>query len=173
MKELYVQKGLTQKEIAEQIGVSQPCISRWMKQFGITTRCPDPWSPEEEQMLKESYRTLSKQEICTRLPDRSWNAIKLKAMDLGVAKSAEHRNSDETIEQLRTLSRANRVKVNFSRTTQIGYVLGVIDGDGFHNNTTTIGLEVVSASFADKFCEALNSIGLNPDRGTRQKKETV
>lgn len=174
LNELYNENGLTQKEIAERFNVTQSYISRQMNDHGITTRHPNPWSETETTVLQKHYNELSRKEIERRLPDRSWNAIKLKAIEMGLARSAEeYRNSDEVAEKLRSLAEENTIAVDFEAVETLSYILGVVDGDGFHNNTTTVGLEVTSTAFADKFYASLESVGLNPGRRRMQGKETI
>jgi len=106
--------------------------------------------------------------------DRSWNSIKLKAMDLGLARDHnEYRKSDEVKEQLRGLAAENAIEVDFGEIELVSYVMGVVDGDGFHDLEGTIGLEVKNPDFADKFSVALEDIGLNPSQGERRGKVTV
>lgn len=145
-----------------------------MKEFGIKSSHAGFWSSEEEDVLAQNYRSSSKDELIRLLPGRTWQAIKLKAMDLGLSTPLEeHRCSQEVRQILKENSEKRRVDVDFSKTAEISYVMGVIDGDGFHDQKGTIGLEVVSKHFADKFVSHLESIGLNPGRGQRRGQETV
>lgn len=170
---LYNEENLTQKEIASRLEVTQSYISRKMKEYELESDYPGFWSEEEKSELEENYRAETKQELITRFEDRSWNSIKLKAMEIGVAKSAEeHRNSDKVKSKLRELAKSKRKDINFEQTNKLSYILGVVDGDGFHDNKGSIGLEVTNTDFADKFEEALNSIGLNPGRGKRNRSES-
>lgn len=173
MAELYHEKGLTQKKIAERLDVTQGCISKRMKEHGINSGY-DFWSEDEEKILQKNYKQVSKQEAIELLPGRSWEAIKLKAMELGLSTPIEkHRKSKEVIRQLRKNSEENTLEVDFGRGAALSYVLGVIDGDGFHDRNGAVGLETKSKEFADKFADSLKSIGLNPGRGNRRGKETV
>lgn len=170
----YIEKDLSQREIAEKFDLSQPCISKKMKKYEIDSDYTGFWSEEEEQKLKQNYRQKSKKEVIELLPDRSWEAIKLKAMDLGLAKSIEeHRNSEEVAEILRKNSEEKMVEIDYDKVGHVSYVLGVIDGDGYHDNKGSIGLEVKLKDFADKFKRSLEEIGFNPGRGQRRGKETV
>jgi len=170
----YVKKDLSQREIAERFDLTQPCISKKMKKFGIDSDYTGFWSEEEEQKLRQNYRQKSKKEVMSLLPDRSWEAIKLKAMDLGLARDQkEYRKSDEVRERLRKNSEENMVQIDYGKIGHVSYVLGVIDGDGFHDNKGSIGLEVKLKDFADKFKQSLEEIGFNPGRGQRRGKETV
>jgi len=38
LKRLYHQERLSQYEIGDRFGVSQPCIQKWMEKYGIETR---------------------------------------------------------------------------------------------------------------------------------------
>ncbi|MFB6191141.1 MAG: hypothetical protein ABEJ64_01835 [Candidatus Nanohaloarchaea archaeon] len=132
------------------------------------------WSEKEEKLLRENYKDVSKSEMLSLLPERSWESIKLKAIDLGLTTPlVEHRQSEEVLEQLRENAEENMVEVDFHKKRLVSYVMGVIDGDGFHDGSSAIGLETKSERFADKFSDALGDIGLNPGRGTRRGKETV
>ncbi len=170
----YVEKDLSQREIAEKFDLTQGCISKKMKKFGIDSDYTGFWSKEEKQKLRENYRERSKKEVMSLLPDRSWEAIKLKAMDLGLSKPiSEHRKSNEVAEILRKNAEESMVEIDYDKIDHVSYVLGVIDGDGFHDNKGLIGLEVNLKEFADKFKQSLEEIGLNPGRGQRRGKETV
>lgn len=174
LERLYVQEGLKQREIAKKFGVTQSWISKKMTEYGINSRYAGCWTEREEEILKKNYKQVSKGELLSLLPDRSWEAIKLKAMDFGLTiPIEEHRRSEEVLERLRKNAQENAIEVDMSSLEDISYVIGVIDGDGFHDNKGTIGLEVKSSRFADKFAEVLDEIGLNPGRGKRRDKETV
>lgn len=170
----YVEKDFSQREIAEKFDLTQSCISKKMKKFGIDSDHTGFWSEEEEQKLSQNYRQKSKKEVMSLLPDRSWEAIKLKAMDLGLARDQEeYRKSDEVRERLRKNAEEKMVEIEYDKIDHVSYVLGVIDGDGFHDKKGTIGLEVKLGGFADKFKRSLEEIGFNPGRGQRRGKETV
>ncbi|MFB6076965.1 MAG: hypothetical protein ABEK12_02450 [Candidatus Nanohaloarchaea archaeon] len=175
LKHLYHEQELTQGEIAERLGLSQACISRRMDEDGIDTGHV-PWTDEDEQLLADRYGDADREELASIFPGRTWNAIKLKAMKLDVSMSARQlQNSDEVARHLRSLARDSVLEIDHSKHKQLSYILGVVDGDGFHNDTDTVGLEVNSATFADKFADALGDIGLNPGRGCREERgrETV
>lgn len=174
LRYLYVNKDLTQREIAEKLDLTQGCISKKMKEFGIESDHTGFWSENEEQKLERNYNECSKEEIRSMLPNRSWEAIKLKAMELGVATPIEeHRHSDEVRERLQRNTEQNMIKADYDRKEEVSYILGVVDGDGFHDKKGTIGLEVKFSGFADKFEESLKNVGFNPGRGKRRGKETV
>lgn len=171
---LYSEEGKTQKELAKKFGVSQSWISRKMDEFGLETRTARKWTRSEENILKEKYGCSSREDLEEIFSDRSWNAIKLKAMNLGLAVPAEdYRHSREVKERLKKNSKELEIEVDFSQKEVLSYVLGVIDGDGFHDKVRSIGLEVTNADFAKKFEESLEALGLNPGTGTRRGKETV
>lgn len=172
LKRLYIKKGLLQREIADRLGVAQSYISKRMRNLGIKTNAKKAWTSKEEKILKENYLKISKEELMNLLSDRSWKAIKCKARKLGVARSMEeYRNSEDLKNRLRSYAEENTIKVDFSKKRILSYILGVIDGDGSHDKKYTIGLEVKSAEFADKFYKALQKIGLRPGRGTRSNRE--
>lgn len=173
IRELY-EDGLSQREIGERFGATQPEISRFMKNAGIETRHNGKWSEEEERLLDENYGDMPREKVEQLLPQRSWSAIKDKARKIGVAKSwEEHVQSEEVEEQLRKNAEENMIDVDFNNKSALSYVLGVIDGDGFHNRESTIGLENTSPLFIEKFAKKLDEIGLNPGRGSRRGKDTV
>lgn len=168
LRELYVKEDLTQKEIADELDVTQSYISRKMSEFDIESNYSF-WTEGEVEKLEENYQDKSRDGLLDIFEDHSWNSIKLKAIDVGVAKSAEqHRNSREVKEKLRQMSEDNAVNIDFGNTKVLSYVLGVIDGDGFHDRKSTVGLEVTNSDFADKFESHLEEIGMNPGRGTRR-----
>jgi len=81
------------------------------------------------------------------------------------------RNSEEVRSKLRSISKKNIIQVDFQGTDTISYILGVIDGDGFHDGEFTLGLEVNSIEFAEKFYMSLEKIGLNPGKGKRDRND--
>lgn len=173
LEKLYHQENLSQREIAEKIGVSQPAISKWMKKYGINSKNSPKWTEEDIKLLKEHYPS-SREKFDDLFPERTWNAVKLKAMNLGLSKTAEeHRKSESNLKRLRKLSEDHAINVDYEATSSISYVLGVIDGDGYTDRKGTVGLEVKDQVFADKFVRNLKSIGLNPNTGTRRGKITV
>lgn len=169
--ELYYDQELSQREIAEKLGCTQGCISKKMDEMDLQSRYNGFWSDGELEAIEEYYPDKEK---LVREIDRTWNAIKLKAMDLGLAKSSEERdNSKEVKERLRQLADDSKIKVDFSKEKEISYILGVVDGDGYTDRVSTIGLEVKDIEFADKFESSLNKVGFNPGRGRRRGKYTV
>lgn len=174
IRKLYHVENLTQKEIANRLELTQPCISKKMKKYNIDSDYKGFWTEDEEEKLRGMYRNSSREELDRAFPERSWNAIKLKAMDLGLAKPMEeHRNSEEVKKILKENAEKNAVEVGFEKKQEISYIMGVVDGDGYTDNTGAVGLEVKNPDFANKFSEKLSSVGLNPGRGQRRGKETV
>jgi len=170
---LYHEEDLSQRQIGERLGVTQSSVSKWMSEHNIKSDIADPWSEGEKDILRQNY-PCEKSEILDLLPERSWNAIKLKAMDLGLARDQDdYRNSEEVAERCRKLAEENEIDVKFEETEVLSYVLGVVDGDGFHDNDGTIGLEVKDLEFAEKFVKKLKILGLNPNTGQRRGKEAV
>lgn len=173
LSRLYHQEDLSQREIGERIGVTQSSVSKWMNELDIESDAPSFWTEEEKEALQQNYPE-KKEFLMEKLSDRSWNAIKLKAMGLGIAKTAEeHNNSKEVAEKLRELSEQNKVEVDFNKAYELSYILGVVAGDGFHDNGGTIGLEVKDKEFAEKFMENLTEVGLNPKSKQRGSKRAV
>lgn len=174
LEDLYYRENMTQKEIGEKFGVTQSWVSVKMKEWGIESRFNGWWSDEEEQILAENYKQIPKEDLQELLPGRTWKMIKQKARALGLSDSAEkHRHSEEVLECLRKNSEENTIEVDFGKLDTLSYVVGVIDGDGYHDQKGSLGLETKSAKFADKFSKALAGIGLNPGRGQRRGKQTV
>lgn len=171
--QLYHIEGLTQAEIGEKFGVGQASVSKWMDLLDVDSRFKGSWTQQEVEILKEKYPG-EESEISPLFPNRSWNAIKLKAMELGLARDQErYRNSREVADKLRELSEQNKIKVKFENKISLSYVLGVIDGDGYDDSKGTIGLEVKDKEFADKFIKKLKEINLNPNSSKRRGKFTV
>ncbi|WP_414836704.1 hypothetical protein [Candidatus Nanohalococcus occultus] len=145
-----------------------------MKEHDIDSRVSKKWSEDDEQYLEEYYLEDSKQNIMARLDNRTWNAIKLKAMEMGVARSAkEYQASEACLQVLKQNAEDSEIKVAFDRKTSLSYVIGVIEGDGYRDKKGTFGLEVKSEEFAEKFISNLKSLGLNPSKGSRRGKSTV
>jgi transposase-like protein len=42
LQELYIEKGMTTKQVAVELGVSQASVSRWMAQLGVEARYIGP-----------------------------------------------------------------------------------------------------------------------------------
>ena len=170
---LYNEENLSQREIGEKFGVGQAAVSNWMSELNVETDRAGKWSEKEKEVLKKNYPE-EKGKLKEELEDRTWNAIKLKAMDLGLARNQdEYRYSEEVKEKLRDLAEESKIHADMDKKEEISYVLGVIDGDGFTDNKGTIGLETASQDFAEKFVSYLNKIGLNPNIGDRRDKKAV
>lgn len=54
LKELYIDRGLTQKEMSEKMGASDSTISQWMQRYGIETG-NNKWSKIEKSEIQEIY----------------------------------------------------------------------------------------------------------------------
>lgn len=170
---LYHIEGLSQAEIGEKFGVTQSSVSKWMNLLGIDSKFKGSWTKEEVGLLEEKYPG-DKSEISPLFPERTWNAIKLKAMGLGLARDQEsYRHSKEVADNLRELSEQKKIKVAFENKDSLSYVLGVVDGDGYDDSRGTVGLEVKDREFANKFINKLEDINLNPNSGSRRGKITV
>ena len=132
LKELYVKEGMTQGEIADELGYSQPYISRKMSEHDIDSSYAF-WAEEEEEYLRENCQSSSKDEILEHFSDRAWRALKDKARDLGVAMTAEERrNSEEVLQRLRKNSEENAIKIDLENSSVISYLLGVLEGGRIH-----------------------------------------
>lgn len=174
INELYHEQGLTQCEIGRRMDLSQPAVSRKMKRYGIESDYGGFWTKEEIEKLKKNYKEVKYEEVDKMFPERSWNAIRLKAMELGLSTpKEEHRHSEEVKQVLQDNAEKAKIEIDLERSEEISYILGVIDGDGFHNGNGTVGLETKSVDFAEKFAGNLRSAGFNPGRGNRREKETV
>ena len=170
---LYHVQGLTQAKIAERLEVSQSSVSKWMKSLEINSKYAGSWTKEEINLLKENYPG-EESDISPLFPERTWNAIKLKAMEIGVSRDQEeYRKSEEFTNKLREISEQNKIKVRFERKDSLSYVLGVVDGDGYDDSKGSIGLEVIDKEFAEKFIRNLKMLNLNPNSGKRRGKFTV
>lgn len=173
LRELYVKEEMTQGEIADELGYSQPYISRKMSEHDIDSSYAF-WAEEEEEYLRENYQSSSKEEILEHFSDRTWKALKDKARDLGVAMTAEERrNSEEVLQRLRKNSEENAIKIDLENSPVISYLLGVLDGDGFTDNKGTVGLEAKDKPFVKKFMRKLREAGFNPGNGMKDEKHTV
>lgn len=42
LERMYVERGMTQAQVASALGVSRQVVIKWMADFGIKTRRPDP-----------------------------------------------------------------------------------------------------------------------------------
>ncbi|EGQ43975.1 MAG: hypothetical protein J07AB43_03150 [Candidatus Nanosalina sp. J07AB43] len=173
LKRLYIREGMTQGEIADKLGYSQPYISRKMSEYNINSDYSF-WANDEVKFLKNNYRDMSRQEILESFPERTWGAVKDKARDLGVAMSAEERrNSEEVLELLRKNAQENAIDIDFSLIEEVSYIIGVLDGDGYTDNNGTVGLEAKDSVFIRKFRDMLEHVGFNPSTGERRGKKTV
>ena len=171
IEELY-QNGMKQKDIGKMFGWSQPGISELMKHYNIQTRKKKQWSKNEEKLLRKYYLKKPKDNLLKIFSDRNWRAIKLKAHFMGLSMNAtEYRKSDEVRNRLRELSKKRMIKINYKRKKDIAYILGVIDGDGYTDKKSTIGLETISLEFIKKFMKGLKIIGINPNYCARKERK--
>lgn len=172
LNRLYNKEELSQREIAERHDVTQGWVSKKMSEHGVDSDHSGFWDDEELDFLRENYPG-DKEQVKSEL-DRSWEAIKLKAMKEGLSRDREeYRNSEEVANKLRQLAEENAIEIDFDNTSHLSYLLGVNDGDGYHDNEGSIGLEVKSHDFAEKFMDCLRSLGLNPNRKMRRGKVNV
>ncbi len=154
--------GMLQREIAQHFGWTQPGISELMTRYGIASRNSNKWDAREEEILKKAYLNISKEELLSVLPHRTWSAIKLKAMKLKLArKKKDYNTSKEIKDRLRCLAKKNLIKIDFEKSKELAYILGVLDGDGYTNKTYTLGLETKTKEFAEKFKDKLRKVGFN------------
>ena len=104
-----------------------------------------PWTVEEVEKLKELYPKAPIEELLKAFPNRSYNAIQLKAERLGLKRDI-----------------GKKIVLN---KPKLAYVLGVLMGDGsvyVHKRGYRIELHVRDEEFARSFAEALKALGLNP-----------
>jgi predicted transcriptional regulator len=173
LQHLYFEEEMTQGEIADELGYSQPYISRKMSEYGMDSDY-ELWTDEEVEFLEENYQDLPREEITQRFESRTWGAVKDKARDIGVAMSAdERRQSEEVLKILRQNAEDNAIEIDFSLSGQISYIVGVLDGDGYTDNKGTVGLEAKDSVFTKKFMDKLELVGFNPSTGERRDKNTV
>ncbi|MFB6215584.1 MAG: hypothetical protein ABEJ72_01225 [Candidatus Aenigmatarchaeota archaeon] len=172
LKRLYIEQGLSQREIAEKYNRTQAWVSKKMTEFGIDSEYTGFWTEEEKQLMKKHYPH-NREKLKSEL-DRSWKAIKCQAIKQGLARDQEeYRKSEEVANKLRELAEEKSIDVDFGNKEALSYVLGVIDGDGYHDDKSTVGLEVKFGDFAEKFIEHLSELGLNPNRRKRRGKINV
>ncbi|KOR24160.1 hypothetical protein [Clostridium sp. L74] len=86
IKKLY-NKGLTQKQVGEKLGMTQNKIAYLMKKYNIKTR-NSIWTEEEEEYLQRRYGKTTLKRIAKKL-GRSENAIEIKAGRLGLSSALE------------------------------------------------------------------------------------
>lgn len=82
LKELYWNEEMTQKEIADKIGVSQAMVHKYMENYGIKAR-DRSWTNKEEELLEKVYPHLTPEEAAY-LFERSEQAITSKAKSMRV-----------------------------------------------------------------------------------------
>ena len=55
------------------------------------------WTPEENSIVKEHYPTMKNEELMKQLPNRTWKAIRLKALRLGITKRPSWTTYEDSI----------------------------------------------------------------------------
>ena len=117
---LYCKEGLSQREVAERLGVHRVTVIRGMKKFGIPVRTRE-WSHEENEFLIKNYAVLTQKEIGKKL-GRTRKAVSTHAYNmLGLDKI-----------KIRLEYETKRLKKLIGKLTpeEIGYFAGLIDGEG-------------------------------------------
>lgn len=160
------EQGLTQAEVAQRVGTVQANVSRILDAHDVETGFTKWWEVEEIEFLRENYPPESeaaKQEIVAELcvEGRTWKAVRDKAESLGLTRpEEEYRGSEDNRRILQKATR--RIEIDLDRPF-VGYVVGVLDTDGYTNGRNQIGLEVVDRAFVDKFERKLAELGFNPE----------
>jgi len=62
LRKLYWDEGMTQKEIGDEIGVSQSQVHKYMRNYGVKVR-DRSWSDKEEEILRKIYPHLTPEEV--------------------------------------------------------------------------------------------------------------
>lgn len=76
---LYTEEGMTQDQVAEELGTGQPYVSQILSDRGVDTGFNGFWTDEEDQYLKNNYppdNPEQKQEMINYFPDRKWKGIR-------------------------------------------------------------------------------------------------
>lgn len=76
----------------------------------------DFWSDEEDNILREVYPLLRKQEIQDKLPDRSWTAIRGRAIKLEVTRDKDKSLEDSIENSQKAMLKKHGVKSAFALT---------------------------------------------------------
>jgi len=131
------------------------------------------WTKAEIDLLTKTYNKISGDKLMKLFPDRHWVNIKQKAFVLKLTE----RGGLYTREGNKRTMLKNTINVDFEDITNLSYILGVIDGDGWcskvaNRNTYLIGLETIYKPFVDKFKHHLKFIGLNPAIRLRKKRNS-
>jgi len=168
LKRLYWDERKSISEISEELGMTTSAIYWRMKKWEIPRRSPkeglkiarekgkgrhpDAYSKREEEILREHYKTMPREELLDLLPNRSWESIKTKASKMNLERDIYH----------------NRFIPRYNKT--LSYVLGVIYGDGWVCESgrkgrdvkeKMVGLENRNKKFVQSFVETLEDLGLH------------
>lgn len=167
--------GLTQSEVGERVGLGQSRISQILSKHNIDTGFKGWWTPEETTFLEKHYPPESAAEKEVLLEQlcggkRSWKAVRGKAAALGLTRpEEEYRGSADN---RRILARATkRIEIDLS-DPDVGYLVGVLDSDGYTNNRNMVGLEVADQPFIEKVEVKLDGLGFNPTKTASHRSET-
>lgn len=66
LTELYIDRGLTQSDIADQFDIQQTTVSKWLRKTGVVTDGPTPWRDEETLRWLYHERGMTQAEIADR-----------------------------------------------------------------------------------------------------------
>ena len=69
------------------------------------------WMEREDQRLMNSYRKRSKEEMLTLFPDRTWDALKIKASRLKISKKIHPWTEEEDLRLLNSYKKIPKEKV--------------------------------------------------------------
>lgn len=158
-------QGLTQKEVAERVGTVQANVSRILNDHDVDTGFTKWWEDDETEFLRENYPPESeaakqemKEELCVQ--GRTWKAIRDKADSMGLTRpQEEYRRSEENKQILREAT--TRIEIDVDHAL-VGYIVGVLDTDGYTNKANQIGLEAGDRGFINKVERKLEALGFNP-----------
>lgn len=162
--ELY-ESGLTQSQVGDRVGITQSRVSQILSEYEVDTGFSKWWTEEEVEFLRSYYPPKSdsmKQKLIDELcvDGRSWKSVREKAARLGITRSLDEYRGSEA--NKRVLERVTtRIEIDLAEPN-VGYVVGVLDSDGYTNNTTQLGLEVRDRVFLEKFADKLSGLGFNP-----------
>lgn len=119
--------------------------SKALKHFGYT-KDRNEWSPEEISILKENYARFSMDKVCELLPNRTKNAISLKASYMGLKSNYTLesrwtdgeveflRNNWETLSDMEIATELNRNVTSIGdKRSALGLVRVATDGSGYED----------------------------------------
>lgn len=167
---------MTQEEVARRVGTGQGYVSEILKEFDVDTGFNKWWEDDEVEYLREHYPPESeaaKREIVEELSidGRTWKAIRDKAETLGLTRPQDEYRGSETNRKI--LQRAaKRIEIDLNRPL-VGYIVGVLDADGYTNGKNQIGLEVSDEEFIKKFKQKLEELGFNPTMYQSPRSENM